>query len=106
MTDIHSAGEELKELATTMGDAPVAPAHGIAAIALSMALKYHDTCMIKDGALYQQYKIEGRNFRELHLDTVFETAIQIEHHLLASSERIANIVVDALAVEEVEDKHD
>jgi hypothetical protein len=81
---------------------PVAPAVGIAAIALNMALKYHDSTMVNDGTLYQQYKLEGRNMRELTLDTVFETAIRMEEHLLGASERIAKLVIDAL-VEGVED---
>jgi hypothetical protein len=75
---------------------PVAVAHGIAAIALNMAIKYHDISTIQDGTLYQQYKLEGRNMRELHLDMVFETAIQMEAFLLGSSERIAKLVVDAV----------
>jgi hypothetical protein len=77
-------------------DTPIAPAHGIAAIALNMAIRYHDISTIKDGTLYQQYKLEGRNFRELHLDMVFETAIKMEAHLLGASERIAKLVVDAI----------
>lgn len=76
----------------------VAPAHGIAAIALNMALKYHDINMVKDGALYQQYKLEGKNFREFHLDEVFETAIKMEAFLLGASERIAKLVVDAISI--------
>lgn len=75
----------------------VAPAHGIAAIALNMAMKYCDINTVQDGTLYQQYKLEGRNLTPLHLDMVFETAIRIEIHLLAASDRIAKIVVDAIA---------
>jgi len=86
----------LQLLEPAMKDAPVAPAHGIAAIALTMALKYHDINTVHDGTLYQQYKLEGRNLQTLHLDAVFETAIRIEEHLLASSNRIAKIVVDAI----------
>lgn len=81
-----------------MKDTPIAPAHGIAAIALSMALKYHDIAMVKDGTLYQQYKLEGRNFQNLHLDMVFETAIKMEMYLLSASDRIAKLIVDALEV--------
>lgn len=80
-----------------IGDVPLGTAHGIAAVALSLALKYHDISTVKDGTLYQQYKLEGKNFRELHIDVVFETAIQIERHLLASSDRIAALVVEAVA---------
>lgn len=76
-------------------DTPLAPAHGVAAIALNMALKYHDIAMVKDGVLYQQYKLEGKNFRPLHLDMVFDTAIRMERYLLGASERIAKIIVDA-----------
>jgi hypothetical protein len=74
--------EPFKEIGEALPNAPVAPAHGIAALALSFALKYHDTTIIKDGAMYQQYKLEGRNLRPLHLNEVFETAIRIEAHLL------------------------
>jgi hypothetical protein len=85
-----------KEIADKMGDQPVAPAHGIAALALSMAMKFHDIMTVHDGTLYQQYKMEGKNLTPLHLDMVFETAIQIERHLLGSSDRIAKLVVDAI----------
>lgn len=95
MTEEESQ-EPLKALEPTMGNHPLAPAHGIAAIALTMALKYHDIATIQDGAMYQQYKLEGRNMRELHLDMVFETAILMEQHLIASSDRIAKILVDAI----------
>jgi len=78
-------------------DTRVAPAVGIASLALNFALKYHDINTVQDGALYQQYKLEGRNMRSLHLDHVFETAIRMERHLLAASDRIAKIVVDAIA---------
>lgn len=84
---------------TPIQDAPIAPAHGIAAVALNMAMKYHDMNLVKDGVLYQQYKMEGKNFKTLHLDEVFETAIRIERHLLASSQRIAAIVVDAITAD-------
>lgn len=78
-------------------DAPVAPGHVIGAIALNMAMKYHDISTVKDGTLYQQYKLEGKNMRELHIDIVFETAIMIERHLLGASDRIAKLVFDAIA---------
>ncbi len=88
-----------------LGNAPVAPAHGIAAIALNFALKYHDINTVQDGVLYQQYKMEGKNMHGLHLDHVFETAIQIEKHLMMSSQRIAGIVIDAISdgVDEAEE---
>lgn len=85
---------------------PVAPAHAIAAIALNMALKYHDIATVQDGTLYQQYKLEGRNFRELHLDHVFETAILMEMHLMGSSQRIAKILIDCIAIEVEDDPVD
>lgn len=88
--------DPLKDLADTAPDVRLAPAHGIATIALSLAMKYHDIATVQDGQLYQQYKLEGRNMVPLHLDMVFETAIRIERHLIASSDRIAEIIVDAL----------
>lgn len=76
---------------------PVSAATGVAALALNFALQYHDFTTVQDGALYQQYKLEGRNMRVLHLNDVFETAIRMEAHLLGASERIVNLVVDAIA---------
>lgn len=89
-------GEEFKEIARIAPNTAVAPAQGIAAIALSMSMKYHDIATVQDGALYQQYKLEGRNFVPLSLESVFEDAIRIEKHLLGASDRIAKIIVDAL----------
>jgi hypothetical protein len=88
--------DEFKELQEHAPDTKVAPAQGIAAIALSMALKYHDISTVQDGELYQQYKLEGKNMTPLHLDMVFETAIKMEAYLLGASERIAKIVVESL----------
>jgi hypothetical protein len=84
-------------------DAPIAPAHGIAAIALTLALKYHDINTVQDGTLYQQYKLEGKNMQPFHLDHVFETAKRMEIFLLTSSERIAKIIVDAVEADDVQD---
>lgn len=92
----NEAAADFKELAP-IGNTPVAPAHGIAAIALNMAMKYHDMQMIPDGLTYQQYKMEGRNIRTIGIVDVFETAEKIEVWLLASSERIANVVIDAVS---------
>lgn len=79
-----------------LADTPVTQPIGIAAIALQMALQFHDTTIIKDGAMYQQYKLEGKNIRPLMMDAVFETAIQIEKHLLASEDRIALLVAHVI----------
>jgi hypothetical protein len=102
MSEANPMAEDMKAL-EPLKDTPIAPAHGIAALALNMALKYHDIGMVKDGALYQQYKLEGRNFETLHLDMVFETAIKMEAYLLGSSDRIAKIVVDAIEFGVAED---
>lgn len=96
--DMKQVADEMHQNLEPIRDTRVAPSHGIAAIALSMAMKYHDINTVQDGALYQQYKIEGRNMRDLSLDIVFETAIRIELHLLASSDRIAQVLVDALEI--------
>lgn len=77
-------------------DAPVTTTTTIAALALNLALKYHSMNTVSDGVLYQQYKMEGKNMRELGLSDVFETAIQMEAHLLGGDARIAKLVVDAL----------
>jgi hypothetical protein len=99
----NEIADPFTELAPHLGNTPVASAHAIAAIALSMSMKYHDIQTVKDGALYQQYKLEGKNFRELHIDHVFETAERIEFWLLGASERIAKLIMDAV-VDVVDDK--
>jgi len=91
-----------KELVPHMGNAPIAPAHGIAAIALSMSMKYHNINTVKDGALYQQYKLEGKNMVPLHLDMVFADAERIETWLLGASDRIAKVVAETI-VEGIKD---
>ncbi len=100
--EIDAGNDELAEVAKQAPGTKIAPAHGIAAIALNMALKYHNINTVQDGVLYQQYKMEGRNMRELHLDMVFETAIRMEQYMLGASQRIASIVMEAL-VDGVED---
>lgn len=77
-------------------DIHIAPSMGVAMIALNMSLKYHDINTVQDGALYQQYKLEGKNMHGLHLDMVFETAKQIERHLLTSSHQIAEFMIAGL----------
>ena len=108
MTDIKPIMDDtvdtFKELSAGLKDTPIAPAHGIAAIALNMAMKYHDINMVKDGVLYQQYKLEGKNFQPLQLDLVFEDATKIEAWLLGASDRIAKLVVDAISIEVEDDK--
>jgi hypothetical protein len=79
----------------------VPPQVGLSAIALNFAMKYADIITIKDGALYQQYKLEGRNIQVLHLKEVFYYAEQIEKHLLETPSRLANLVLEAVC-EDVE----
>ncbi len=79
-----------------IADAPVTPATTVAALALNLALKFHDMGMIKDAAMYQQFKLEGKNIVPLQLAMVLDTALKMEGYLLGASERIAKIVVDAL----------
>jgi hypothetical protein len=84
-------------------DIPVNPAVGVAAMALNMALKYHDISVVKDGALYQQFKLEGKNIHTIGLDDVFETAMKMEVFLLGASTRIASLVIEAIKFEVEED---
>jgi hypothetical protein len=91
-----------KDLAP-IGNTPVAPATGIAAIALTMAMKYHDIATVQDGTLYQQYKLEGKNMVPIHLDMIFETAMMIEKYLLGASERIAKIIIDVVSIVDDDD---
>lgn len=104
---IDAKSDDLKELAAVMPSAPIAPAHAVASIALSMAMKFHDINTVQEGALYQQYKLEGKNMAPLHLDMVLDTATRLEAWLMASSERIAGMIIDAVVRDdEVEDSVD
>ena len=94
-----------KEMAKELGpaaDAPIGPYIGVASIALNMAMKYHDINTVQDGALYQQYKLEGKNIRPLHIDHVFETAIQIEKHLIGANKRVTGLLIDNLMMDAAE----
>lgn len=96
-----TVGEALASLPKEVMNEPVGPMVAISAMALTMSLKYHDINTVKDGALYQQYKLEGKNFRDLHLDMVFETAIRIEKHLVAANKRVSKFIVAAALAEDV-----
>ncbi len=85
-------------------DAQMSPGVALGAVALNMAMKYHQMQMIPDGLTYQQYKMEGRNIREIGLVDVFETAMQIEVHLMGSSERIAAVIFDVISAPDDEEE--
>lgn len=92
-TETISGKAEVDSLPEEVRNLPITPIHGIAGIALTMAMKYHDISTIQDGTLYQQLKLEGRNIGTLHLNMVFETAEKIERWMLNSSNRIATLLV-------------
>lgn len=83
-----------------LSEVSLAPAHGIAALALNFALKFWDIATVQDGTLYQQYKLEGRNMKPIELTDVLDVARRIEVHMLSSSQRIAGLVIDAIAYED------
>lgn len=90
-----------------LSDTPISPAVAVASVALNMALKYADITTVQDGALYQQYKLEGKNLQGLHLDYVFDIATRIERHLMTSANRLSEVVygtlLDAISDEPDED---
>lgn len=92
--DVNSEMQELKSLG--VADAKIGPMVSIATMALTLAMKYHDINTVQDGTLYQQYKLEGKNFEPLTLGLVFETAMQIERHLVSSNDRIADMLVEMI----------
>lgn len=77
-------------------EGPISPALMVGAIALNMAMKYADMSMVKDGTLYQQYKIEGRNLNPIKLEWVFSLAREIEMHLMGTSNRLSCMVIEAV----------
>jgi hypothetical protein len=107
VTDKETVKLDPREFAHELGpaaDAKIGPFIGVASIALNMAMKYHDISTVQDGALYQQYKLEGKNMTALHIDHVFETAIQIEEHLIRANKRVAAVMLSSLVeMDEAED---
>lgn len=73
-------------------DAPLTPSVAISALALNLALKWHDMCLIKDGSLYQQKKLEGANITLIDMPDVLATAQRFEAWLLSGQVRHANIL--------------
>lgn len=96
MTEITDDPREFAKELGPAADARIGPMVGVAAIALNMAMKYHDINTVQDGALYQQFKLEGKNLQPLHLELVFETAIQIEKHLVEANKRVTDHLVETL----------
>jgi hypothetical protein len=96
MTKISMDPRDIAKELGPAADAQIGAFMAVASIALNMATKYHDINTVQDGTLYQQYKIEGRNIQELHLDMVFETAIRIEEHLVKAHERISGLLLSVL----------
>lgn len=98
----------IQQIADHLPDVPIPPMIGVGAIALQMAMQYHDATVIKDGVLYQQMKMEGKNIGCLGLDDVFDTAKRIEEHLMGSNERILKLTTEVLidAVKYGDELHD
>lgn len=86
--------EDLKELSDLGANAPMSAATGIASIALSMAMKYCNMNTVQEGALYQQYKLEGRNIGPCTLEWVFHIADQIEQRLLFAQNRMSMMALE------------
>jgi len=101
----REAKDDFKAL-EPLKDNPVSPAVVVASIALNLSLKYHDMCLVKDGTLYQQYKVEQRNIKTMHLSDIMEVAKQFEAHLMAADKRIAKLIVDAIEFHLEDDEHD
>lgn len=78
-------------------DAPVSPALAVGSVALSLALQWFDISVVKDGAMYQQLKLEGKKIEGVDLTNVLEVAKQFELHLMGTSDRLANLVIEAVA---------
>jgi hypothetical protein len=98
--------EEIAELPELVQNAHIGMAHGLSGLALTMAMKYHDIGTVQDGTLYQQYKLEGKNLRELHLDIVLETAEKLERWLVGSPDRISKLMIAAIENADIVEEED
>ena len=67
--------------------APVSASTAIAALAMNFALKWFDMTMVKDGTLYQQYKMEQRNITVIDFPDILKKAAEFEAWLINSDNR-------------------
>lgn len=74
----------------------MSPATAIAALGLSMSLKFHDINTVQDGTLYQQFKLEGKNLRGLHINDVLDLAKVLEQHILSAPSRMTDRIMESL----------
>lgn len=54
----------------------------IRVVALMLAMKHHDTTIIRDAEMYRQLKADGVNIRQTGFEDILETALKIEKHLI------------------------
>ena len=83
----------MKDMEPVLNTALASP-EGISIVSLNFAIKWHDVAVIKDGAMYQAQKAEGKNIRAIGLEDVFETAALFERWLLAAPERLYSVLVE------------
>lgn len=70
-------------LPAAVGDAKLDLTHeeALRATALVMAIRYHSDAVIKDGAMYQQKKLDGSNIEPTSTTLVLQWAIDFERYL-------------------------
>lgn len=84
------------EALAPVADVPLSTSTTISALALNFAMKYHESTIIKDGTLYQQFKMEGRNIEVLAFEDVFVTAAKVEAWLLNGPNRHAALLREGI----------
>lgn len=84
-------------------DIPLSPATAISSVALNMALNWFNTTIVKDGAMYQQLKLEGKTIEGVRLSDVFDVAKQFEEYIIRAPDRLAAMILDASGLSPISD---
>lgn len=97
--DEHDQAMEDLGVPTSMGNVSVALDRDqmIRFFALNMAIKYHDSTVISDGVLYQQYRMEGKEMQPLTQDHVIATALRYEIFIRCGENTERMAIIEAVS---------
>lgn len=94
MSDWNS-DNPIDDLPVEVSSAPLGLTHeeGIRATALAMAVRYHGDTIVKDGQMYQQFKLEGKNMQPTAPLLILQIAMDFERYLRGDYAALADQIV-------------
>lgn len=79
--DVKKELDEANARLPVIIDGPLPTEIQVRSIALTIAQRHTGDTVVKDGVMYQQYKMEGKNLKPLSYDDVLKAAIVFERYL-------------------------